>query len=262
MAPVSGPEKSKRLTPRDLRAVLATSADILGTDIRSAFDLAHDGIQYFDFGTGTPPPSDPDLVSDLWYRRLLRPPYERCVFVTYQYGRRVYSICGYDTTIVAGKDETYEKACVLLVVSQYGKLLRPECLSWFVGEPNGNILAGGIPLSECDDETADSFKRFSLWSVGNFMRHCMALNTKGIRQRHEAEPRKLNQKRARTGKAPISAVTYVDLATHGAYGHSEGGGGSKCGWDGADFVLKGALKTADESIDGREEGKLRQRERA
>lgn len=204
----------KRLTISEIRGVLPEDQNIR--------DIVPEDAQMFDFGEEVAIENDHDLIADLWHRRLLRPPFDRCVFTFTRQTHpghkfRIYLCAAYDVKVMQTAEESVDDATVIAIVAQHSRpddteVFGADSLAWFKATGDTNILAGGTALSNCDGETDRTFKEFTLWCIGRFMRLCMLLNTKGVPQRHEPRPHALNKKRARQGKPAISAVTYVNLS--------------------------------------------------
>ena len=248
----------KRLTLSEFREVLPEESDMKA--------IVDETCQMFDFGQEVEIDNDADLIADLWHRKLLRPPFDRCVFTFSRNRFRLYLCAAYGVK-VAQPEGDVDDVTVIVVVTQHepkdgDDAWAADVVGWFKATGETNIMLGGAALSECEGETTESFRNFTSWCIGRFMRLCMLLNTKGVPQRHEPVPRKLNAKRARQGKPALSAVTYVNLTRLNAHSANGEGGHKATHWrrghirrydDGSVTWVRDCIVNAD--------GDLKQRER-
>lgn len=185
--------------------------------------------QIFDFGRMNRTNADIQMSTELWSRRLLRLPFPTTIFTFAPHESRITLVVLEDATV---ETETKPvKGCTaFFIISQFlGKPPRLDAFSWFTVPREGYVETAATELSRVAGESDDSFKHFTLACTSKVIGLSMILNTKGIRKRHEAVPLKLNQKRARSGKPPLDAVTYVDLtgSPYHASASQEGKGGEK-----------------------------------
>lgn len=174
-------------------------------------------MQVFDFGELSSDAFhhvDSNMTAELWSKKLLRLPFRYSLFMfKSKSGMRIYLPIIDDCDIVIDDAETVSSSTLFGIISQHSdSVLRADAQVWFRAEPEHSIRIGAVATSDVEDETDESFKTFTQSAVGQIMRLCMALNTKGVPLRHEPAPVALNKKRARSGKLPLSAVTYVDIS--------------------------------------------------
>lgn len=184
--------------------------------------------QVFDFGQIDHVEVDRSLTAELWHRKLLRTPFEKVVYTFKRQHVRIYLIIAYG--IMIEQHSRMEDDCTaLIVMSQSERGLRADAVSWFKIPDGENVLCGSRSLSSCDGETDESFKEYTLACLSHVMTLSMLLNTKGVPKRTECygPESPINVKRARSGKPPLSTVTYVDLSKIAMAGHASGGGGTK-----------------------------------
>jgi hypothetical protein len=214
-----------RLTLAEIDRVLAatTSEPEVVTAIRAGLRTDY---QVFDFGvTDNIAIPDKTLMHELWAKRLLRMPFKRCVFTFMVHGIRVHLVVNDDVEVAYGDAEPTAGTTLFAIVAQRGDDVRADAVTWFRTATADNIEVGASVLTECENETDLSFRMYTMACVARLMALCMLLNTKGVPKRYEPAPERLNKKRARTGKPPLSAVTYVDLTkvTDGYGGSGKGG---------------------------------------
>lgn len=221
--------------------------------------------QVFDFGSfgdGAFDHIDRDLACELWHRGLLRMPFDHSLFTFKRFGIRFYLVAKQDACVEY--DSKAETATVFAAITQRDDdEPRADAFVWFNVPDGTHVSAGATELSDIPDETAGSFREFTLSLIGLFINLCMSLNTKGVTQRHEPAPTKLNVKRARQGKPALSAVTYVDLSRMSTATSGHGSGSSKSMhlrrghirhlYDGSVTWVRDCIVKAD--------GELKQRER-
>lgn len=212
----------KRLTLTDLRKKLAEHSKMM-QPMLSVIERS----QIFDFGTiETSNIADKELTLELWYRGMLRLPFDHTVFTFRRYGVRFYFCAHADVQVVFEKDVIDTGVTGFAVLTQHGdgfNELRADSFCWFKVPDETHILAGTNELEKVDNETPESFKEFTLSCIATMLSLCMMLNVKGVTKRHEPVPVRLNKKRERSGKPALSAITYVDLSHIAA--HVKGGSG-------------------------------------
>lgn len=231
---------SPRLTLREVREVLLNTRPIdtgggttdmeMTRHVLRMFADTVPRMQVFDFGAVTRLGStDRKMAAELWHRGLLRLPFPTTLLTYRLEHSRVTLLCVENATIEVGETREAVNATAIIALSQREDLIRPDAFMWFDIPDGEHVRAGAMGLSLCEGETSDTFKQYTLACIGRLLTLSMLLNTKGIRKRSEPVPVKLNAKRARSGKPPLDAVTYVDLShvTFTEGGHREGQGGEK-----------------------------------
>lgn len=203
----------KRLTHVDLREALTPYLPEAQPFIE---DL--EKTQVFDFGVLSDEYTEhinTEMTAELWHRRLLRLPFDRTIFTFIRSAVRLYLVI-VDDMVIKYPGEQDEVATSFAVVGQSvvtGRAMA-DAVCWFNTPTTTDVKAGARALCEISEETDQSFREFTLGCCASVMRLCMALNTKGVQQRHEPVPVKLNQKRAKSNKPPLPAITYVNLSNY------------------------------------------------
>lgn len=197
-------------------------------------------MQVFEFGeVGDVLAEDvPQLHADLWIERRLRLPFPACLFRMKVDGVRCYVFLrefdGLAFKPVLGKatlepsDES-QTVINMVVASQLETRLfdgfQPSVWSIFDFVKEGLAIQFG---EFDDDHTVEENQAMASCFAKLTLELCMMLNTKGVERKHEPQPHRLNAKRARSGKPPLTSVTYVNVDAYvKASGHKGGGGGTK-----------------------------------
>lgn len=219
-----------RLTIQEMQNLLASTtvapltpnAGFINSVLASGLRALKGKPQVFDFGrTPALPMSDRKFAAQLWHRKLLRPPFPITIFTYFTGHARLTILIIDDATIIVDGNEEMQGCTGALLISQPlveaeptpGTFLaRVDAFTWFRVTNEENIQTGASVITECEGETDETFRGYTLSGVAKVMDLSMLLNTKGIPKRSEPVPVKLNQKRARSGKPPLDAVTYVDLS--------------------------------------------------
>jgi hypothetical protein len=169
--------------------------------------------QVFDFGRIPNIDVDRKMAADLWHAKLLQLPFPTCIFTFSPHSSRITLLIIGDATVEVGGEKEVTGATAIVIISQTNEdHVRLDSFSWFTVPDPDHIETGSTVLMPCEGESDESFRQYTLACVAKVMYLSLLLNTKGLKKRHEPIPVKLNQKRARAGKPPLDAVTYVDLS--------------------------------------------------
>lgn len=228
-----------KLTKHEIREAIALVDGRIGAE---AVNETIDRAQVFDFGrsAGAVAELDRDLCVGLWFRGLLRPPFDATIFTFVCTETKtpcaLHLVTNYRCTI---EDEHGEKlhdmtSVVAVVQRLTDNTAYADSFTWFKPvEDNGQkmLSIGAIDLQHDyaagDQDYSQPFQNFTQGVAMRVMLLSMMLNTKGVPKRIVPASPALNKKRARSGKPPLSSVTYVDLSRVCAHGHGNGGGGEK-----------------------------------
>lgn len=206
-----------RMTLHEMRALVCSMTgrteddDELVTELTRKLTAEIDNKpQIFDFGRSQPPRLEQTMAAELWHKGLLKLPFPVTVFTIIPHNTRMTFLAFQDVNVEVPGRAMVEGVTGILVMTQPG-VNRVDGFTWF-SLPKADLLStGAVCLSECEGETDESFQSFMMGCVAMVLRLSILLNTKGLKKRHEPVPVKLNQKRARSGKPPLDAVTYINL---------------------------------------------------
>ena len=232
---MSAPDWLRRLTIAELeRTCFEAMPTEIGADADATRSILSSGIealrlnaQVFDFGRIDPQgvnQFDRELAGELWRKRLLRLPFPSTIFTFRSDAHRttVLAIDGVDIGVGDKPEAGGVTAMIVFTHSQFRRCA--DAFVWFEMREGGTVRIGSSVITPCREETDESFNAFISSAVAIVLRFSLLLNTKGVPQRHEPAPTKLNAKRARNGKPPLDAVTYVDLSGVNFSGGSTGKG--------------------------------------
>jgi len=216
--------------PSSKRTSIEFETDDAKERVVKTFCAVTNRAQTFDFGRMDNLPNvDRKLAAELWRAKLLQLPYPETIF-TWTIGEgddeiRITLVCANEIEI-SSPGQLPQSSCAYVALGQAkDQPLIAQGFGWFSIQNDRELLFGCICLHEGANEEvfSDSMLRCCL----RLLTLSMALNIKGLKRHNEPAPIKLNEKRARSGKPPIDAVTRIDLTPLHDHWCGKGSGGEK-----------------------------------
>lgn len=196
-------------TPRELFESLQKLADELGGPglYKLVSEIGWENVQVFDFGDVSDIRMGNGPSIDLWEAGILNLPFRRVIYRFKYRNLHVYVYAGQEGREIGMYQWRDDDGHLYLDLAQSFELSK-ENICVTVNYNHRNMDPQGNPISQ---EMLNQYVSFFATTVIHLS---MMLCTKNIGKRHEPAPAKLNKKRARSGKPPLPAVTYIDVSPY------------------------------------------------